>query len=162
MTQRGLQMAKQNLYQSVQVFPDGRSVAADKSGIADELIAAGDEALENWARWSRRGAAAYGQHSPQVPWAGLYDASAVWDSTEERAADVEAEAPVDDQAAEWLEAAIVLEMAPDMRRVVCAAYLGSGTSRQRAGKLRLSLMEYRTGILSACRWVGRALAVRAI
>lgn len=128
---------------------------------SDDLIALGDEALANWARWSRRGCAAYGQHSPRVPWADLFDSSSLWDTTEERAADVEAEAPIDDQAAEWLEAAIVLQMPGDLRRVTCKAYLGSGTARQRARELRLFLWEYRTAVLSACRWVGRALVLRS-
>lgn len=127
---------------------------------ADELIAAGEAALTNWARWSRRGCAAYGQHSPRVPWADLFDSSALWDDSEQRAADVEAESPVDDQAAEWLEAAIVLQMPGDLRAVTVAAYLRGGTARQRAASLRLSLPEYRTAVLSACRWVGRALALR--
>ena len=134
--------------------------AAPHNPAADDLIAAGDAALGNWARWSRRGCAAYGQHSPRVPWADLYDSSALWDDSEQRAADVEAESPVDDLQAEWVEAVIVLQMPGDLRRVTCEAFLGVGTAKQRAGKLRLSVDEYRTAVLSACRWMGRALALR--
>lgn len=86
----------------------------------------------------------------------MFDASSIWDSAEERAAEM----PVDDAAAERAEA-LILAMPDGLRRALVAYYADGATVQQGARMLRLSVREYRAVVLSGCRWIGHALLARA-